>query len=58
MRVKVEIMLSEGNMAEVLNIEVDEHTNWVDFTDLLRALLEAETLIKRLVEESAAENDA
>jgi len=46
-------MLSEGNMAEVLNIKVDEHTNWVNFTDLLRALLEAETLIKRLVEEEA-----
>jgi len=53
MRVKVEIMLSEGNMAEVLNIKVDEHTNWVNFTDLLRALLEAETLIKQLVEERA-----
>jgi len=46
-------MLSEGNMAEVLNIEVDEHTNWVAFTDLLRALLEAETLTKQLIEERA-----
>ena len=58
MRVKVEIMFSEGNMAKALNIKVDEHTNWGAFTDLLRALLEAETLIKRLIEESAAENDA
>ena len=53
MRVKVEIMLSEGNMVEVLNIEVDEHTNWGPFTDLLRALLEAEPLTKRLIEEEA-----
>ena len=57
MRVKVEIMLSDGAMAEVLNINVDENTKWKAFVDLLRALLEAETLIKQLVEESATENE-
>ena len=56
MRVRVDIMLSSGAMQEVLDVDVDEHTDWGAFTDLLRALLEAETLIKRLIEESAVEN--
>ena len=51
MRVKVDIMLSSGAMQEVLDIDVDEHTNWAAFTDLLRTLLEAETLIKQILEE-------
>jgi len=53
MKVKVDIMLSSGSMQEVLDVDVDEHTNWEAFVDLLRALLEAETRIKQLIEESA-----
>ncbi len=53
MRVKVDIMLSSGVMQEVLDVDVDEHTDWANFTDLLRALLEAETRIKQLIEEEA-----
>jgi len=53
MRVKVEIMLSSGAIQEVLDVYVDEHTGWSNFTDLLRALLEAETRIKQLIEERA-----
>ena len=51
-------MLSSGAMQEVLDVDVDEHTDWANFTDLLRALLEAEYRIKQLIKESAAENDA
>jgi len=51
MRVKVDIMLSSGAMQEVLDVDVDEHTDWANFTDLLRALLEAEYRIKQLIEE-------
>ena len=58
MRVRVAIMLSSGAMQEVLDVNVDEDTDWANFTDLLRALLEAEYRIKQLIEESAAENDA
>jgi len=58
MRVRVDIMLSSGAMQEVLDVDVDEHTDWANFTDLLRALLEAEYRIKQLIKESAAENDA
>ena len=54
MRVKVEIMLGDGAMAEVLNINVDENTKWKTFVDLLRALLEAEYRIKQLIKEAAA----
>jgi len=53
MRVKVDIMLSSGAMQEVLDVDVDEHTDWKAFVDLLRALLEAETRIKQLIEEEA-----
>ena len=53
MRVRVDIMLSSGVMQEVLDVDVDEHTNWANFTDLLRALLEAEYRIKQLIEERA-----
>ena len=53
MRVRVDIMLSSGVMQEVLDVDVDEHTNWANFTDLLKALLEAEYRIKQLIEESA-----
>jgi len=53
MRVQVRIMLSSGSMQEVLDVDVDEHTDWANFTDLLRVLLEAETRIKQLIEEEA-----
>jgi len=53
MRVKVEIMLSSDAIQEVLDVYVDEHTDWSNFTDLLRALLEAEYRIKQLIEEEA-----
>ena len=58
MRVRVNIMLSSGAMQEVLDVDVDEHTDWASFSALLRALLEAETRIKQLIEENAAENGA
>ena len=57
MRVRVDIMLSSGAMQEVLDVDVDEHTNWANFTDLLRALLEAETRIKQLIEEKAEDEE-
>ena len=53
MRVRIEIMLSGGAMQKVLDVDVDEHTDWANFSDLLRALLEAETRIKQLIEEEA-----
>jgi len=56
MRVKVEIMLSSGAMQEVLDVDVRWDTDWVNFIKLLWALLEVETRIKQLIEESAAEN--
>jgi len=40
-------------MQEVLDVDVDEHTDWASFSALLRALLEAETRIKQLIEERA-----
>ena len=46
-------MLSSGAMQEVLDVDVNEHTNWKTFVDLLRALLETEYRIKQLIEESA-----
>jgi len=53
MRVTVDIMLSSGSMQQILDVDVDEHTDWAAFVDLLRALLEAETRIKQLIEEEA-----
>ena len=46
-------MLSSDAIQEVLDVYVDEHTDWSNFTDLLRALLEAEYRIKQLIEEEA-----
>jgi len=53
MRVRAYIMLSSGSMQEVLDVDVDEHTDWGALVDMLRALLEAETRIKQLNEEEA-----
>ena len=53
MRVRVDIMIRSGAMQEVLDVDVDEHTDWANFTDLLSALLEAEYRIKQLIEEKA-----
>ena len=57
MRVRVDIMLSSGAMQEVLDVDVDEHTDWANFTDLLRALLEAEYRIKQLIEDKAEDEE-
>jgi len=46
-------MIRSGAMQEVLDVDVDEHTDWANFTDLLSALLEAEYRIKQLIEEKA-----